>query len=196
MAIGQGYLLTTPLQVNFWTNSIANGGKLCKPTMKKATAVNPIAGSCQDLQIAKETLRLITRGMERACQAGGTGWPLFDFQVPAADLTSEYKQDGDVKVEETASPSGKMKYKKVPVACKTGTAEFGSTTDSSGQAKTHAWFTAFAPIPKELIETKGDTMMVTGEPEISVTVLVEEGGEGSSVAGPVAKKILEAWFGR
>jgi hypothetical protein len=45
----------------------------------------------------------------------------------------------------------------------------------------HAWFTAFAPM---------------SEPEISITVLVEGAGEGSNVAAPVAKKILEEWFGR
>ncbi|MFH1840743.1 MAG: penicillin-binding transpeptidase domain-containing protein [Candidatus Shapirobacteria bacterium] len=60
------------------------------------------------------------------------------------------------------------------VACKTGTAEYG---DKEG--KTHAWLVAFAPVD---------------EPQIVVSVLVEGGGEGSSVAAPMAKKILEAWF--
>jgi penicillin-binding protein 2 len=32
-------------------------------------------------------------------------------------------------------------------------------------------------------------------PQIVVTVLVENAGEGSDVAGPIAKKVLEAWFG-
>jgi len=59
------------------------------------------------------------------------------------------------------------------VACKTGTAEFG---DSAG--RTHAWFTIFAPLEN---------------PQITVTVLVEAGGEGSTVAAPVAKEILQAW---
>lgn len=58
-----------------------------------------------------------------------------------------------------------------PVACKTGTAEFGDP-----QERTHAWFTVFAP---------------SEEPEISITVLVEAGGEGSQVAAPIAKEILE-----
>ena len=57
------------------------------------------------------------------------------------------------------------------IACKTGTAEYGT------QSKTHAWFTSFSP-------------------DISVTVLVEGGGEGSDVAAPIAKKIYEAWYGR
>ncbi|MFZ5366237.1 MAG: penicillin-binding transpeptidase domain-containing protein [Patescibacteria group bacterium] len=63
---------------------------------------------------------------------------------------------------------------KPQVACKTGTAEFG---DPAG--RTHAWLTAFAP---------------TENPEIVVTALVEAGGEGSSVAAPIVKKVLEEWF--
>jgi len=34
------------------------------------------------------------------------------------------------------------------------------------------------------------------KPEISVTVLIEEGGQGSDVAGPIAKEILKAYFER
>lgn len=60
------------------------------------------------------------------------------------------------------------------VACKTGTAEFG---DPAG--RTHAWLTAFAPAEN---------------PEIVVTALVEAGGEGSSVAAPIVRKILEEYF--
>lgn len=61
------------------------------------------------------------------------------------------------------------------VSCKTGTAE----TNEDG--KTHAWFTVFGP--KDF-------------PEIVSTVLVEGGGEGSSVAGPIARKIFDFWFYR
>lgn len=55
---------------------------------------------------------------------------------------------------------------------KTGTAQWNSNRN------THAWFTSFAPFE---------------EPEIVVTVLIEEGGEGSSVAVPVAREVLQAW---
>ena len=91
----------------------------------------------------------------------------------------------------------------VPVACKTGTAEFGDPNKNN----THAWFTAFAPLPAEALAKAGvldqgqaledkDLALIHGEPEISVTVLVEGGGEGSNVAAPIAKKIFEEWFGR
>jgi penicillin-binding protein 2 len=62
------------------------------------------------------------------------------------------------------------------VACKTGTAE----TEGGKDGDTHAWFTVFAPL---------DTA-----PDIILTVLVERGGEGSKVASPIAKKILEYWY--
>ncbi len=62
---------------------------------------------------------------------------------------------------------------KPQIACKTGTAETGDGKTS------HAWFTAFAP---------------ADDPQIVVTVLVERGGEGSSIAAPIAKEILEEYF--
>jgi len=64
---------------------------------------------------------------------------------------------------------------KTEIACKTGTAELGDGTED-----THAWLTAFAP---------------ADNPEISITVLVEKGGEGSDVAAPIVGDILKEWFG-
>ncbi|MCE9586210.1 penicillin-binding protein 2 [Candidatus Uhrbacteria bacterium] len=61
----------------------------------------------------------------------------------------------------------------VAVSGKTGTAQWHS------EKNFHAWFTAYAPSDK---------------PEIVVTVLLEEGGEGSSVSVPVARKVLQAWW--
>lgn len=133
LAIGQGDLLVTPLQVNAWTNVIANGGKLCRPYA--AGKIN-----CKDLGISKSTLNLVKGGLVAACKPGGTAWPLFGMDV----------------------------------ACKTGTAEFGDPRN-----RTHAWLTAFAPVEK---------------PQIAVTVLVEGGGEGSDVAAPIVKKILEQYM--
>lgn len=173
VAIGQGYLLVTPLQVNAWTSVIANGGRLCRPTILK---VGNSKGDCKDLGIHKETLQLISLGLQEACAPGGTGWPLFDFGV---------KKD----INGIASASGA--FTGIPVACKTGTAEFGT------ENKTHAWFTVFAPVPTADVAPEdkiGPTL--TGTPEISITVLVEGGGEGSNVAAPVAKQILDEWFNR
>ncbi len=65
---------------------------------------------------------------------------------------------------------------KIKVGCKTGTAQ---SERPSGLP--HAWFTVFAPFDK---------------PEIVLVVLVEEAGQGSDVAAPIAKEILEYYFGR
>ncbi len=61
----------------------------------------------------------------------------------------------------------------VTAAGKTGTAQWSS------RKNTHAWFIAFAPYEN---------------PEIAITVLLEEGGEGSAVAVPVAYDILNWYF--
>jgi penicillin-binding protein 2 len=182
VSIGQGYLLTTPLSVNVWTNIVANGGKRCKPTLKKL-GLQEIVKNCTDLSIAKDTISVITHGMEEACAEGGTGWPLVNFGVSRGASPS-------AQTELAASDSAKIA---VPVACKTGTAEFGDPKDN-----THAWFTAFAPIPDTFVPAavKSTENYISGQPEISVAVLVEGAGEGSSVAGPVAKKIFEEWFRR
>jgi penicillin-binding protein 2 len=65
-----------------------------------------------------------------------------------------------------------LKTALVNVAGKTGTAQW-----ATGKAN-HAWFTGFAPYE---------------DPQIVVTVLIEEGGEGSSTAVPVAHEILDWW---
>lgn len=183
LAIGQGDLVTTVLQVNTWTNAVAGGGVLCRPTLlsQKSKVISQKLDNCQDLGIKKSTIDVITGGMRRACSSGdgvgyqGTGWPLFDFTVAREKLTGE---------------SGIGESRSVAVACKTGSAEFG---DPNG--KTHAWFTAFAPLP-EKYPPDAKQPAITGDPEISVTVFVEKGGEGSTVAAPIAKKIFEAWFRR
>ncbi len=56
---------------------------------------------------------------------------------------------------------------------KTGTAQ------APGDAEPHAWFTAYAPMER---------------PEIAVAVIVENAGEGSQVAAPIARDILDYYF--
>lgn len=61
----------------------------------------------------------------------------------------------------------------VPIAGKTGTAQTGKPFEE------HAWFTGFAPYEN---------------PELVLTVLVEKGGEGSSISVPIAKDIFDWYF--
>ncbi|OGY18207.1 MAG: hypothetical protein A2900_05070 [Candidatus Chisholmbacteria bacterium RIFCSPLOWO2_01_FULL_50_28] len=118
-AIGQADLETTPLQVSQMTAVVASGGRLCRPHVlfREGSEETSDDGLCQELNIADETIRLVSEGMVEACRPGGTGFPFFNFGVT---------KDGE--------------FRQIEVGCKTGTAEYG---DSEG--RTHAWFTVFAP---------------------------------------------------
>ncbi|MBI5358053.1 hypothetical protein HZB69_00260 [Candidatus Amesbacteria bacterium] len=140
MAIGQGDVLTTPLQVNLMTNILATNKKC------KLHIVNDPMIKCSNVEIAPDILDIIKKGMVGACKEGGTAYPFFSWTGPE-------------------------------VACKTGTAEY---ITRSGKYATHAWFTVFAPVM---------------DPQISVTILIEGGGEGSKTAAPIARKILSEYFG-
>ena len=80
MAIGQGDLTSSPLQVNLIASVVGNGGRLCSPRVV-GTA------DCKTLNIKKKTLEEIKRGMIGACSEGGTGYPFFDFKPQVACKT-------------------------------------------------------------------------------------------------------------
>lgn len=170
-AIGQGYLLTTPLQVNAWTQVIANGGSLYRPHIIKNKDSSDILKTGI---IDEDSLGLIKQGMIEACLPGGVAWPFFNFTVKNSRLRVDNRNYFEAP-KATAS-AGFKDYRKVTVACKTGTAEHGGETTLP-----HAWITLFAP---------------AYNPEIVVTVLSEESGEGSNIAAPIAKKIVEDYFKR
>ena len=146
VSIGQGDLLVTPLQVNSWTATVANGGKIMRPHL--ALGVIHPDGSKESFPpqivrqnfVSSENISIVREGMRETIKTGSA------------------RSLNDLKV---------------AVAGKTGTAQWSTTK------KNHAWFTAFAPYDN---------------PTFAVTVLVEEGGEGSTAATPIAKEILQYWF--
>ncbi len=75
----------------------------------------------------------------------------------------------------------------IPMAGKTGTAqvvrlqEGVDSKDLAPKFRHHAWFAAWAPLDR---------------PELVVVVIVEHGGDGGSIAGPIAGKVVEAFLGR
>jgi len=165
--IGQGYLLTTPLQVNYWTQVIANGGTGYRLHLRKISNFKfQISNS-----LTEKTVNLIKEGMRQSCSPGGVAWPLFEFRVQNSKLRIDGKN-----ILEASGASGSADMRQVIIACKTGTAQHGGENTMP-----HAWITLFAP---------------AYNPEIVVTVLAEESGEGSNVAAPIAKKILEDYFSK
>jgi len=63
----------------------------------------------------------------------------------------------------------------ISVAGKTGTAEVGDPDTTP-----HSWFAAYAPAEN---------------PEIAIAVIVENAGEGTTVAAPLTRQVIEAYYG-
>src|SRR6185437_3306961 len=160
-----GYLLTTPLQVNSWTQVIANGGTLYMPHLLMTN--QPIVKEKNVLDSTNADF--IRQGMIGSCSPGGVAYPLFNYQVKNSKLQIDGKN-----ITQVASASADTRH--VVVACKTGTAQVGGETSLP-----HAWITLFAP---------------AYNPQIVVTVLEESAGEGSDISAPIAKKVLDTYFGK
>jgi len=89
--------------------------------------------------------------------------------VPSADL--EIIREGS-RATVTQGSARSLAALPLAIAGKTGTAEVG------GNKTPHAWFTSFGPYE---------------DPELVITVLVENGGEGSSIAVPIAHDVWQ-WY--
>lgn len=99
-----------------------------------------------------------------------------DTQAIAAGMIDQaYLREVRIGMRRTVTSGTARSLNGVPVAvaAKTGTAQVGT-------APPHAWFVAFAPYEK---------------PEIAITVMVEHGGEGSTIAAPITRDILNWYFG-
>ena len=148
--IGQFEVRVTPLQVAMVAAAIANDGVVMTPYL-----VDTVRDG--DLEVIDKTE---PRTLSRAV-SGET----------AQELTAMMELVVEKGSGKAAAIDG------VPVAGKTGTAEYGT------QGAAHAWFTAFAP---------------ADDPQIAVAVVVESatdswtGETGGLVAAPVARAMLEA----
>ena len=147
LAIGQGDLLVTPIQMVNYISAIANGGTLYKPQL-----VQKIVGS-QDSAVVMATPQVINENF---------------IDEANLDIVKEGMR--------AAVTSGSARYVNsdyYDAAGKTGTAQVG------GSAQPHSWFVGFAPYD---------------DPEIAWAILVENGGEGSEVAVPIMKELLDWYF--
>jgi penicillin-binding protein 2 len=94
--IGQGYMLTTPLQLAFATSMIANKGKSYKPHLVKGITdsglnkteyIEPVMVNYLD-DIDLKHWEIIHKGMKAVVnQKGGTAYGMFDNNYPLAGKT-------------------------------------------------------------------------------------------------------------
>lgn len=148
VSIGQGDILTTPLQVANFTSFFANKGKLYRPYLVKEVLAK------EDQVVRKIESEVIGQGF-------------------ISDKNIQIVREG-MRQTIISGSARRLNYLPVEIAGKTGTAQWQSNKPN------HAWFTSFAPYQ---------------DPEIVLTVLVEEGREGSQIAASIAGDILRWYFG-
>jgi penicillin-binding protein 2 len=161
MAIGQGYVQVTPLQIATIFAAIANGGTLYQP--KLIDRIGAGGGAPEEVWPVRENGRL----------------PLSD------DLLSIMRNSlWDVANGSWGTATHRFQELPVKVAGKTGTAE-------APPGLSHAWFAGYAPAAPY---TRADGTVVD-QPEIAVAVIVENAGEGSVVAAPIFRRVVELYYG-
>jgi penicillin-binding protein 2 len=163
-AIGQGYVSATPLQVASFIGAVGTGGRRFVPVVRYGIWDN---------------------GADRLV-------PDAPRPLPRAELekgTYRTLQRALLGVVQGLHGTGRSaRSKGIRIAGKTGTAQVVALAEDVADQREfeetprhlrdHAWFAAYAP---------------ADHPRIAVAVLVEHGGHGGGVAGPIARRVIEAF---
>ncbi len=150
-AIGQGYVLATPLQLAVMTARLATGRKIMPRIAWKAGEQRRL--QAPPLDISPAALKLIRKAMtgvvndrDGTAKKAALGWP--GLQMAGKTGTSQ------VRANRAGRRGRAMEWK----------------------YRDHALFVAFAP---------------ADNPRYAVSVIIEHGGSGGKVAGPVARDIMK-----
>jgi penicillin-binding protein 2 len=183
-SVGQGYDLASPLQVLLSAATVANNGKLMAPTIlyeildSEGNIIQPFTPRLRWDLTVDPIIQVYEDNTIRGCQTTGemkTVQPWVFEQIRTGMRLAVL--EGTLKKEFTNV--------NIAAAGKTGTAEYcdefakAKNLCEPGNWPAHAWTVAFAPYE---------------DPEIAVIAFVYNGGEGSTVAGPIVRRVLEAYF--
>jgi penicillin-binding protein 2 len=166
VGIGQGYFLTTPLELASATATLAARGVRYSPRIAQARSDSgPGQGELEKLPppIATPLPPMDGRNLEHVIEA-------------MADV-----------VEGARGTARRIRTKQYRIAGKTGTAQVFTVKQDeeyeeekvAKKMRDHALFIAFAPVE---------------EPRIAIAVIVENGGHGGSVAAPIARRIMDLYL--
>lgn len=169
-AIGQGFVLTTPLQMTVAYNAIGTNGKVMKPFIVKKILTN-------DNKVVKEFEPQVIRDL---------GDPNNDLYIkPEVFKTVKEGLRLVVNGERGTARGSKLQF--IEMAGKTGTSQvmsfsadqiFVKCETRPKHQRHHGWFIGYAP---------------ADNPEIAFGILAEHSCHGSSGAAPVAREIVRAY---
>jgi penicillin-binding protein 2 len=164
ISIGQGFDLVTPLQLVNAYSALANGGTLWRPHLIKRIELTDGSIYKEFLPEKKGELALSKKTID---VLGRALWGVVNEAGGTGSAARRLNSD---------------------VCGKTGTSQVVGLPQSdkarrekkiSAFQRDHALFVCFAPLKS---------------PEIAIVVIVENAGHGGSVAAPIARKILDAYF--
>jgi penicillin-binding protein 2 len=112
--------------------------------------------------------------------------PHVNGQLPISDYTMTTLHEAMFDVANNGSGTATHQFLELPiqVAGKTGTAE-------DPPRNSHAWFAGYAPAAPY---TQSDGTVIEN-PEIAIVVMIENAGEGSAVAAPIFRRLVELYYG-
>lgn len=181
-AIGQGYVLSTPLQVLVSVATIANDGKLMKPTLVKEVldSEGNVIRPFQPVQLRDITSDPVIHVYDENFITTGEMKVVEPWVIEKAQEAMRLVVSGGTAEKVFANIDAQ-----IPTAGKTGTAEYCDNVAQSkdlckpGRWPAHAWYVGYAPY---------------NDPEIVVVAFVYNGTEGAILAAPVVRKVIEAYF--
>ena len=157
-SIGQGYLLTTPLQLVTMVSRIANSKFAVSPSLIMSSENKKF----NELNIDIEHLNFIKKAMEKVVVGrNGTArnYKIGSKNIEMAGKTGTVQV---VRISEAEREQGLIKNE-----------------DRPWKKRDHALFVGYAPVLN---------------PKYAVSVVVEHGGSGSSVAAPIARDVFKHLF--
>lgn len=161
--IGQGFVLSTPLQLATMVARIANGGKAVTPYIARdVMAEDSLTGRSEtpppDIGVDQDHLELMRKAMIQVSNSRrGTAYRA-RIMVPGMTIAGKTGTSQVRRITRAERAAGILKNSQLP-----------------WKRRDHALFVGFAPIEA---------------PRYAVAVVVEHGGGGSSVAAPIARDIM------
>jgi len=164
-AIGQGYLLATPLQLAHATATIANRGEPYRPTLLRGF-VDPVTGMAEYFEPTpmKNAAVISDEHWQRIISAMTAVLGSRSGTARAAGLNASFKMAGKSGTAQVFSIAQDEEY---------------DSEEIEERKRDHALFIAFAPVE---------------DPAIAVAVVVENGESGSRVAAPIARRVMETYL--